>query len=125
VHTVYSYNGVDLPTLILQGTDQQERDFQYDLLGRLTAQYLPEKSRTLDVHGLYLGPEGRWSDVFEYNDRSNLVSHVDARGVKTVYDFDALNRLQSVYYPSVARVDSSSPILPSPDASYSYCPRAM
>jgi len=122
VHTVYSYNGVDLPTLILQGTDQQERDFQYDLLGRLTAQYLPEKSRTLDVHGLYLGPEGRWSDVFEYNDRSNLVSHVDARGVKTVYDFDALNRLQSVYYPSVARVDSSSPILPSPDASYSYMP---
>jgi YD repeat-containing protein len=122
VDTVYSYNGVGLPTLVLQGADQQERDFQYDLLGRLTAQYLPEKSRTLDVHGLYLGPEGRWSDVFEYNDRSNLVSHVDARGVKTVYDFDPLNRLQSVSYPNVGRIDPSSPILPSPSASYSYMP---
>ena len=133
VDTVYNYTGLGLLSQVLQGPDQQERDFQYDAMGRLTAEYLPEKSRTLDAQGKYIGQDGQWSDVFGYDDRSNLVSHVDARGVTTVYDFiidpvhhlsDPLNRLQSLSYqsPCTTTVDPSCVILPSPPAAYTYMP---
>jgi hypothetical protein len=104
VDTRYFFNVLGLLTRVVQGRDQQERDFQYDPLGRLTAEYLPEKSRTLDDNGIYVGEQGQWSDVFTYDDRSNLISHVDARGVKVLYEFlnDPLNRLQSVSYQTPA-----------------------
>jgi len=132
VETAYSYNALVLLTHVLQGPDQQERDFQYDLLGRLTAEYLAEKSRTLDANGDYVGvhcPDclrwGQWSDIFTYDGHSNLISHVDARGVKTLYDFgdDPLNRLQSLSYETPTApgtFDPSSPILPTPGATYGY-----
>jgi RHS repeat-associated protein len=126
VDTSYSYNVLGLLTQVVQGKDRQERHFQYDPLGRLTAEYLPEKSRTLDGNGIYVGEQGQWSDVFTYDDRSNLISHVDARGVKTIYEFanDPLNRLQSVSYetPAAPYVDPSSPIATTSRADYEYMP---
>jgi RHS repeat-associated protein len=125
VDTTYSYNALDMLIRVLQGPNQQERDFQYDLLGRLTAEYLAEKSRTLETKGNYVAENGQWSDVFTYDDHSSLILHVDARGVKTLYDFgsDPLNRLQSVSFvtPSApGTFDPSSPILPTPSVAKSY-----
>ena len=133
VKTSYTYNYLGLLTQVLQGPSQQERDFQYDLLGKLTAEYLPEKGRTL-LNGKYVGANGQWSDVFSYDDQSNLISHMDARGVNTVYSFlnpqlnrtDPLNRLQSISYETPTScahppcVDPSSPIPTSLLTSYEY-----
>jgi hypothetical protein len=115
----YSYNLLGSLTQVLWGPGQQESDFQYDALGRLTAEYLAEKERTLDANGNYVGAKRRWSDVFAYDNHSNLISHVDARGVKATYNFnnDPLNRLQSVSYDTI---DPSSEITPVYPAFYGY-----
>ena len=96
--------------------------FQYDSLGRLTAEYLHEKSATLDDNGVYVGGSGQWSDVFTYDDRSNLISHMDARGVKTIYDYadDPLNRLQHVTYDLSGFGDKANPVMPSPPVTFRY-----
>jgi RHS repeat-associated protein len=123
--TTYTYNALGL-LLAVQGAQGQKRTFQYDSLGRLTAQYLPEKTATLDSAGTYVGPEGRWSDVFTYDKRSNLASHTDARGVKAIYDYaadpidpiDPLNRLFQVSYALTGPPDPS--IVPTAPVMYSY-----
>lgn len=124
VRTVYSYNALGLLTKSIQGPDQQERDFAYDSLGRMTADYLVEKSRTLDDGGNYAGTNGKWSDVFSYDDRSNLVWHADARGIKTVYDYenDPLDRLQAIAYDTSRFGDAANPVLPAPPVYLSYVP---
>ena len=125
VKTSYSYNGLGLLQAV-QGSQGQERRFRYDSLGRLTAQFLPEKSATLDGTGAYVGSGGLWSDAFTYDNRSNLTSHTDPRGVKTVYDYaadpldpiDPLNRLYRVSYEFTGPADPS--IQPTAPADYSY-----
>lgn len=112
VKTAYSYDVVGRLVQVIQGPQGQQRSFRYDGLGRLTAQYVPEKSMTLDDTGTYAGPGdlARWSDFFTYDNRSNLTSHTDARGVQTLYDYgadplapDPLNRISRVsYQPTVA-----------------------
>jgi RHS repeat-associated protein len=117
--TTYSYNTLGKLSQINQGS--QTRSFQYDSLGRLTAQKLAEATATLNDAGTYVG-SGTWSDVFTYDDRSNLTSRTDARGVKTVYTYnsDPLNRLQSVSWDTSGFGDSSNPILSAATVSYSY-----
>ncbi|HVQ38640.1 MAG TPA: RHS repeat-associated core domain-containing protein, partial [Pyrinomonadaceae bacterium] len=72
--------------------------------------------------GVYqAGGVGTWGDVFTYDERSNLTSRTDARGVKTVYNFnDPLNRLQSVSWDTNGFGDSNNPILPAATVSYAY-----
>ncbi len=89
----------------LLGVDQgvQKREFVYDGLGRLRLQALAEKDRTIDVRGNYVADDPMavpWSDVFSYDNLSNLTNHVDARGVGTLYDYsgDPLNRIQRIQY---------------------------
>ena len=119
LRTEYAYNTVGKLTTITQGS--QTRSFQYDSLGRVTAQKLAEKSATLNSSGTYVG-SGTWSDVFTYDDRSNLISQTDARGVKTNYTYsnDPLNRLQSVSWDTSGFGDTSNPILSAASVSYSY-----
>ena len=117
--TTYGYSTLGKLTSITQGT--QTRSFKYDALGRVTAQKLAEMSATLNDAGTYVG-SGTWSDVFTYDDRSNLTSHTDARGVKTVYTYnsDPLNRLQSVSWDTSGFGDTGNPILSTPSVTYSY-----
>ena len=117
--TTYAYN--TLGNLITVSQDAQTRSFAYDSLGRLTAQKLAETSATLNDAGTYVG-SGTWSDVFTYDDRSNLTSRTDARGVKTVYTYnsDPLNRLQSVSWDTSGFGDTANPILAAASISYSY-----
>ena len=99
LQTVYSYDAVDRLTQVTQGA--QTRAFQYDSLGRLVRQKLAEQNGSLTASGQFVGGNaGGWSDVFEYDARSNLTKRIDARGVKTIftYNSDPLNRLQSVSY---------------------------
>ena len=110
VETSYDYDAVGDLTSVRQGPSRQQRDFQYDSLGRLTAEYLPEKNRSLSDSGAYLGwNRGHWSDVYAYDDNSNLTLRIDARGVQTHYDYasgaypiDPLNRLQRLSYSFAA-----------------------
>jgi RHS repeat-associated protein len=117
--TTYAYNILGNLTQVIQGS--QTRSFKYDSFGRLTAQKLAEMSATLNDAGTYVG-SGTWSDVFTYDERSNLTSRTDARGVKTVYTYsnDPLNRLQSVSWNTSGFGDTSNPILGAATVSYSY-----
>ena len=118
--TTYSYNTVG--NLIQTHQDAQTRSFKYDSLGRLTAQKLAEINATLDDAGNYQSSGGTWSDVFTYDERSNVTSRTDARGVKTVYSYngDPLNRLQSVSWDTSGFGDMANPIFAAAPVNYSY-----
>jgi len=130
--TNYSYDTLGNLTLVTQG--DQTRSFKYDALNRLTHQKLAERDATLDNSGAFVATRhpslpiysgGVWSDVFTYDNRSNLTQRVDARGVKTNHNYnnDPLNRLQSVTHdksgvPAVLLNDF--PIPDAPSVSYAY-----
>lgn len=103
---------------------KQTRMFDYDDLGRLVGQTLPERQATLDVTGVFRGQTGtrRYSDVFQYDARSNLVTRIDARGVRTKfgYDDDPLNRLQWINYDVPSAHDESSPIVAVAPVTFTY-----
>ena len=127
--TTYTYDTLgNLITInSMSGTQvQQTRSFRYDSLGRMTAQKLAEMNATLSDAGTYVG-SGTWSDVFTYDNRSNLTSRTDARGVKTVYNYndDPLNRLQSVSWDTSGFGDTNNPILPAATVTYTYRNRAV
>jgi RHS repeat-associated protein len=76
----------------------------------------------LNAAGVYVGAGGLYSDVFTYDERSNIAFHVDARGVKAVFDYgnDPLNRLQQVTYDTSGVGDTNNPILDTSSISYEY-----
>jgi RHS repeat-associated protein len=119
LQTLYRYDTSGNLVGATQGS--QTRSFRYDSLGRLTHQKLAEAQATLSDDGLYLG-SGTWSDVYAYDERSNIISHADARGVKTRYNYqnDPLNRLQSIDYDTTGFGDTGHPILPAASVSYGY-----
>jgi RHS repeat-associated protein len=121
--TTYQYDERDNLTQSVQGS--QVRSFRYDGLKRLTHQKLAEQSGTLNDAGQYVGG-GTWSEVIGYDNRSNVTSRIDARGVKTIYSFgnDPLNRVQSVSYDTSGFGDTANPIAAAPTASYSYRSRS-
>lgn len=104
--TSYSYDTLNNLIQIQQGS--QTRAFRYDALGRLTRQKLAEASATINDAGTHVGigaTGAQWSDAFTYDERSNLIGHVDARGVNAAFSYldatqnpDPLNRLLSVSY---------------------------
>lgn len=123
--TTYSYDTSGNLTGVVQGS--QTRSFKYDSLSRLTAQKLAEGQAMLNDSGTYLSSGGTWSDVFTYDTRSNLTSRTDARGVKTVYNYnldaqtkDPLNRLQSISWDTSGFGDTSNPILAAKTITYAY-----
>jgi RHS repeat-associated protein len=123
LRTLYEYSALGRLELVLTGVfPRQVRSFRYDSLGRLTHQHLPEKGGTLNDAGVYGGPGANWSDVFTYDERSNLTSYTDARGVKAIYDYanDPLSRLQTITYETSGFGDTANPILPAASVSFQY-----
>jgi RHS repeat-associated protein len=118
--TRYTHDVLGNLTQVVQG--EQTRQFQYDPLGRLTAEYLPEKSHSLDASGRHVASGALWSDVFTYDDYSNLTSHIDARGVKTTYAYnnDPLDRLFEISYDVTGAWDPNNPIAASPNVLFKY-----
>ena len=78
--TDYQYDTMGRVTAILQGV--QVRTFSYDNLGRLLSETHPEKGTT----------------SYGYDANSNLVTRTDARGITTTYTYDALNRVTMKTY---------------------------
>jgi RHS repeat-associated protein len=118
-----------LANLIRIEQGNQVRRFRYDSLGRLTHQKLSEAAATLNNIGEKATGESeneRWSDVFTYDQRSNMISRTDARGVRTIFSYkdssnndDPLNRLQSISY-NTSRVNASLTVLPAATINYQY-----
>jgi RHS repeat-associated protein len=123
--TTYTYDALDRLVRVNQGA--QTRSFRYDSLGRLTHQKLAEREPKLNDSGAWV-EAGQWSDVFTYDNRSNLIQHVDARGVKTIFKYidgegneDPLNRLLAVEYDkggSPLHLRDNIPV--APNVSYAY-----
>jgi RHS repeat-associated protein len=123
--TTYTYDALDRLVQVNQGA--QTRSFRYDSVGRLTHQKLAERDAKLNDSGAWV-EAGQWSDVFTYDNRSNMTQHVDARGVKTIFKYidgegneDPLNRLLAVEYDksgSPANLSVNIPV--APNVSYAY-----
>jgi len=121
--TKYSYDALGNLSRIEQG--EQVRRFRYDALGRLTHQKLAETEATLNNVGepATNEPEAeRWSDVFSYDERSNMITRTDARGVRTSfrYNNDPLNRLQKVEYDTTRVKAAILTVLSAPNVIYNY-----
>lgn len=101
----------------------QMRFFNYDSLGRLICQAVPERDRTLLPSGATdPARRGACSDVWLYNDSTGNVTHVDPRGVHTITERnnDPLERLRAIRYDLSHVSDTSSPITPVPAVRYEY-----
>ncbi|MGH9948963.1 MAG: hypothetical protein ACRD6X_17465 [Pyrinomonadaceae bacterium] len=96
----YEYDGNDNLTKVIQsdGTVTQERLFKYDSLSRLTHERQVEATATLNDAGVKIGAGGVWTGVYKYDNESLLTEGVDARGVKTSFTYDGLNRVSTVAY---------------------------
>jgi RHS repeat-associated protein len=75
--TSYAYDILNNLTTVSQGTQLQNRTFSYSSLSRLITATNPE-SGTI---------------TYNYEPNGNLSNKIDARGVKTNYIYDALNRV--------------------------------
>jgi RHS repeat-associated protein len=98
--TYYEYDGNDNLTKVTQTGSgaTQERLFKYDSLSRLVAEKQVEATATLNDLGVKVGAGGLWTGVYKYDDESLLLEGVDARGVKTAFTYDGLNRVKTVAY---------------------------
>src|SRR5262249_8893158 len=76
----YQYDPLDNLKTIVQGS--QTRSFIYDSLSRLTSMTNPESSTI----------------SYTYDSNGNLKTRLDSRHVKTVYDYDALDRMINKCY---------------------------
>jgi hypothetical protein len=112
--TTYTFN--TMGNLIQTQQGSQNRYFKFDTLGRLTRQKLAEQSATITDAGVFVGENGPgalWSSaVLQFDDRSNIIQAMDARGVLTNFSYqlpgsmgggvDPLNRIQSVSFNTSA-----------------------
>ena len=98
--TSYEYDGNDNLKKVTQsdGTTTQERLFKYDSLSRLTHEKQVEANATLNDSGVKVTSGGLWTKVLKYNADGLLIEGIDARGVKTTFSYDGLNRVSSVVF---------------------------
>lgn len=103
--TDYDYDTLDNLITVTQGS--QTRSFTYDPLKRLITATNPESGTV--CYGTVVSSQCQ-SDGYDAN--GNLVYKTDARGVRTTYGYDALNRV-------ISRGYSNDPAN-TPDVAYSY-----
>ncbi len=99
--TTYEYDGNDNLSKVIQteGTVTQVRKFKYDALARLTHEKQVEASPTLDNSGVHGSADpNKWTKVLKYNLDGLVSEATDARGVKTTFSYDGLNRVTSLTF---------------------------
>ncbi len=107
--TEYSYDLLDRMIEVDQGG--QLRKYKYDLLGRLLYEKIPEQTATInDGTGTY------WTSKFTYTSFNAVDTKTDARGVITTYEYDDLNRLETVSY----NTSGASGVATTPGVTYDY-----
>lgn len=89
--TSYTYDSLDNLTTVNQGS--QTRTFAYDSLKRLVSASNPESGSI--CYGAVVSGQCQNNG---YDNNGNLVIKTDARGVRTNYVYDALNRLTNRNY---------------------------
>ncbi len=102
-------------TQINQG--EQESRLRFDGLGHLTHQALPGRDAVID------GPDGRkYSDLFGYDTRGNVIFRKDARGQGASFTYDdPLRRLGGISHVGLIVVGPPpAPGLPTPDTVIEY-----
>ncbi len=104
--TAYSYDTLNNLTTVNQGV--QTRAFTYDSLSRLLTATNPES-------GLI---------SYVYDNNGNLTSKVDARGVKTDYVYDALNRVTNRNYSLTGATPPNYQATPNVSYTYDNLPNA-
>ncbi len=102
--TSYAYDVRDNLTKVTQG--DRLRFFMYDSLSRLIRAKNPEQ----DVRpGLNLTDpltgNSQWCMAYQYDNNGNLTKKTDARGVETIYVYDALNRNTTVDYSDTTDIN--------------------
>lgn len=96
--TSYEYDGNDnlIKTTQTDGATTQIRQFKYDALSRLTHEKQVEATATLDDNGVKQTSGGLWTKVLKYSPKGLVPEGTDARGVKTTFAYDGLNRVVGV-----------------------------
>ena len=99
--THYYYDGNDNLTKVIQieGSVRQERKFKFDSLSQLTHEQQVEANATLDDNGVKgTIASTKWTKVLKYNAQGLLTEGTDARGVKTTFSYDSVNRVNAVNF---------------------------
>jgi RHS repeat-associated protein len=101
--TTYSYDALGNLLVVDQGG--QSRYFAYDSLSRLIRAKQPEHEVNDALS--YNDPQGGccWSMAYKYDANGNLKEKTDARNIKTIYAYDALNRNTSVDYSNTTTLN--------------------
>ena len=99
--TTYLYDTLDNLVKVTQGS--QQRFFMYDSLKRLIRARNPEQETfgSLSLADPITG-NSTWSIGYEYDLNGNLIKKTDARGVDSIYAYDALNRNTTINYTDTA-----------------------
>jgi YD repeat-containing protein len=109
LNTTYAYNalgdllcvdqwGTAKVSTPCSGASSRGRAFTYDSMSRLTQSYNPETGWVCYGSTPSGAPAGQSNCTPDYDANGNLSSKTDARGVKTSYLYDHLNRLVSRSY---------------------------
>jgi RHS repeat-associated protein len=107
--TSYSYDTLNNLTGVLQGS--QQRTFAYSSLSRLKSAINPELGK-VENNSYVPG-----TVFYTYDNGGNLKTKLDPRGIKTIYDYDALSRIKTRCYlkPNVQAAAASCQGIPSAD----------
>jgi len=111
--TYYDYDGNDNLSKVTQtegSIPPQERTFEYDSLSRLLRERQVEATPTLDAAGVKgTSSPTKWTGVYKYSEDGLLDFGIDARGVRTKFSYDGLNRIKRVEYEG--EVGYTTPII--------------
>jgi RHS repeat-associated protein len=102
--TSYGYDVLDNLVSVTQGS--QQRFFMYDSLKRLIRARNPEQdiNPSLNLSDPITG-NSQWNMAYQYDNNGNLTQKTDARGVISVYAYDALNRNTTVDYSDTTSIN--------------------
>lgn len=114
--TAYKYNALGKMTEVTQG--DQKRYFRYDWFGRLVRVRQPEQQINPNLNTTNNPGNDSWTAAFEYDVLGNVKTAVDAKGVKTITDYDNLSRVKTRCYtkPNQAAAVTSCSSLSASDA---------
>jgi YD repeat-containing protein len=105
--TTYTYDTIDNLTQVSQSG--QTRTYAYDSLSRLACASNPESRNTTTPCSLTAPATG--VDRFTYDDAGQIESKTDARGARTDYVYDALNRLTDKTFTTAANIAATADVL--------------
>lgn len=95
--TTYLYDALDNLVKVTQGS--QQRFFMYDSLKRLIRARNPEQGTHVNLNlSDPITSNNTWSAGYDYDSNGNLIKKTDARGVESIYAYDALNRNIEIDY---------------------------